>query len=85
MQDKFILMWAKVNLKKVAVTSAILIKHFSYIFLLLFKRRNSAQHQLDFFAKGYRNNFNIYTTLFLNSSQMLKYKFNLLSRIEYKC
>ena len=45
MQDKFILMWAKVNLKKVAVTSAILIKHFSYIFY--FCSKEEIQHSTN--------------------------------------
>ena len=70
-------------LKKVVVT--IFIKHFSYFYIFLFKRRNSLQHQIHFFVKGYKNNFFIDTTSILNCKQMLNYKMNLLSRIEYKC
>ena len=69
-------------LKKVVVT--IFIKHFSYFYIFLFKRRNSLQHQKHFLLKAIETISNIDTTPFLNCKQMLNYKLNLLSRIKYK-
>ena len=57
MQDKFILMWAKVNLKKVAVTSAILIKHFSYIFFTFVQKKKFSTAPIGFFCKRLQKQF----------------------------
>ena len=50
----------------------------------MFKRRNSLQHQMQFLLKAIETNFNIDTTPFLICKQMLNYKLNLPSGIEYK-
>ena len=57
MQDKFVLMWAKVKLKKVEVTSTIFIEIFLIFFIFLYKRRNPLQHKMHKFVKSYRNKF----------------------------
>ena len=40
---------------------------------------------MNFLLKAIKTSFNKDTTPFLNCNQVLKYKLDLLSRIEYKC
>ena len=53
--------------------------------MFLFLIKNQLHHQVHIFVKGFRNKFYIDTTPFLNCKEILNYKLNLLSRIEYKC
>ena len=84
MQDKFILIRVKVILKKVVETKTTFIKHFSCIFFFQ-KNKSIKAPNAYFLLKAIETNFNIDTTQFFNCEQMLNYKLNFLSRIEYKC
>ena len=57
MQDKFILIWAKVNLKKVVVALPIFNKLFYYILNIFVQKNKFINLPNAFFVKGHRNYF----------------------------